>query len=259
MATGSGAHALRGGTSREALSRRGPREPSGGSGSGSGVGGAVKRAVLRGSGTAPPRATASAGIHSPSNSRAFAFSVPTSNWFGTRPAQQIAIVRSRSAGCRAAAPCSTGPCTEENTIDLIRRLAPIYSDDAIAGILNRQGRRSATGERFTAIHVGGLPRYRKIPRYHPPDQPATGELVTIRQAATILGLAPSPLHRCPNDGHITGEQVTPGAPWRIPMNDELRARFVEQAPSDFLPMLETTRKLGVSRQTVLQRVKPGEL
>ena len=40
---------------------------------------------------------------------------------------------------------------------------------------------------------------------------------------------------------------------------ELRARFREQAPPDYLPMLEATSKLGVSRQTVLQRVKRGEL
>ena len=32
-----------------------------------------------------------------------------------------------------------------------------------------------------------------------------------------------------------------------------------QAPPEYLPMLETTLKLGVSRQTVLQRVKRGEL
>jgi DNA invertase Pin-like site-specific DNA recombinase len=149
--------------------------------------------------------------------------------------------------------------TEEDTIDLIRRLAPHYSDDTIAGILNRQGRKSATGERFTAIHVGGLRRYRKIPRFQPPAEPPTGELVTIRQAAKILGLAPSTLHRCLNDGFIAGEQLTPGAPWRIRMTEELRVRFVEEAPADYLPMLETTLKLGISRQTVLQRVKRGEL
>ena len=53
--------------------------------------------------------------------------------------------------------------------------------------------------------------------------------------------------------------MTPGAPWQIRLTDELRARFVEQAPPDYLPMLEATIKLGVSRQTVLQRVKRGEL
>jgi DNA invertase Pin-like site-specific DNA recombinase len=153
----------------------------------------------------------------------------------------------------------SGLRTEEDTIELIRRLATHYSDDTIAGILNRQGRKSATGERFTAIHVGGLRRYRKIPRFQPPAEPPSGELVNIRQAAKILGLAPSTLHRCLNDGFIAGEQLTPGAPWRIRMTEDLRARFVEEAPVGYLPMLEATLKLGVSRQTVLQRVKRGEL
>jgi len=149
--------------------------------------------------------------------------------------------------------------TEEDTISLLRRLAVHYSDDVIAGILNRQGRKTATGERFTAHQVGCLRRYRNIPRFQPPAEPLTGELATIRKAAKILGINTSTIHRWLNDGFIAGEQVTPGAPWQIRITDELRARFVEQAPPDYLPMLETTMKLGVSRQTVLQRVKRGEL
>ena len=54
-------------------------------------------------------------------------------------------------------------------------------------------------------------------------------------------------------------QAHPGAPWQIRITDELRASIVQQAPAEYLPMLETTMKLGVSRQTVLQRVKRGEL
>ena len=69
----------------------------------------------------------------------------------------------------------------------------------------------------------------------------------------------SSIHRWLADGFIAGEQVTPGAPWQIRITDELRARIVQQAPPEYLPMLETTMKLGVSRQTVLQRVKRGEL
>jgi hypothetical protein len=37
------------------------------------------------------------------------------------------------------------------------------------------------------------------------------------------------------------------------------ARFVEEAPDGYVAMLEATLLLGVSRQTVLQRVKRGEL
>jgi predicted DNA-binding transcriptional regulator AlpA/uncharacterized protein YndB with AHSA1/START domain len=168
---------------------------------------------------------------------------------GTITALKVSLPRSQYAGIR----------TDEDTIDLLRRLAVHYSDDVIAGILNRQGRRTATGERFTAGHVGSLRRYRNIPRFQAPDQPAEGELVNVRKAAAILGLAPSTVLRWLEDGFIAGEQITPGAPWQIRMTEQLRARFVDQTPAGYLPMIEATKKLGVSRQTVLQRVKRGEL
>ncbi len=153
-----------------------------------------------------------------------------------------------------------GPRTDEDTISLLRRLAALYPDEVIAGILNRQDRKTATGERFTANQVGSLRRYRNIPRFQPSSaEPPTGELVSIRKAAQILGMNTSSIHRWLADGFIAGEQVTPGAPWQIRITDELRARIVQQAPPEYLPMLETTMKLGVSRQTVLQRVKRGEL
>jgi DNA invertase Pin-like site-specific DNA recombinase len=152
-----------------------------------------------------------------------------------------------------------GPRTDEDTISLLRRLAALYPDEVIAGILNRQGRKTATGERFTANQVGSLRRYRSIPRFQPPAEPPNGELVSIRKAAQILEMNTSTIHRWLADGFIAGEQVTPGAPWQIRITDELRARIVGQAPPEYLPMLETTLRLGVSRQTVLQRVKRGEL
>jgi transposase len=149
--------------------------------------------------------------------------------------------------------------TDEDTISLLRRLVTLYPDEVIVGILNRQGRKTATGERFTANQVGSLRRYRNIPRFQPPAEPPSGELVSIRKAAQILGMNTSSIHRWLADGFIAGEQITPGAPWQIRITDELRARIVQQATPEYLPMLEATIKLGVSRQTVLQRVKRGEL
>jgi predicted DNA-binding transcriptional regulator AlpA len=152
-----------------------------------------------------------------------------------------------------------GPRTDEDTISLLRRLATLYPDEVIAGILNRQERKTATGERFTANQVGSLRRYRDIPRFQPPPEPPSGELVSIRKAAQILGMNTSSIHRWLADGFIAGEQITPGAPWQIRITDELRTSIVQQAPIEYLPMLEATRKLGVSRQTVMQRVKRGEI
>jgi DNA invertase Pin-like site-specific DNA recombinase len=149
--------------------------------------------------------------------------------------------------------------TDEDTIALLERLAAHYDDGRIAGILNRQGRRSATGERFTAIIVGGLRRYRDIPAYRPPAEPPDGELLPVGKAADELGVAASTIFRWLQAGFIRGEQDTPGAPWRIRVNDQLRALFVDDAPPGYVPIVDAMRVLAVSRQTVLQRVKRSEL
>jgi DNA invertase Pin-like site-specific DNA recombinase len=149
--------------------------------------------------------------------------------------------------------------TEQDTIELVRRLAAHYPDAVIAGILNRQGRRTARGHRFTANRVGNVRRHWKIPRFDATGSASDGELVTIKKAAGILHVATSTVHRWLADGFIAGEQITPGAPWQIRVTDELRSRFIEKAPAGYVPMKDAKRILGASRQTVLQRVKRGEL
>jgi plasmid maintenance system antidote protein VapI len=149
--------------------------------------------------------------------------------------------------------------TDEDTVALVRRLAVHYPDTVIAGILNRQGRRTARGHRFEGNRVCSLRTHWKIPCFVPNTDAAAGELLTIKRAATALGVAPSTIHRLINDGIIAGEQITPGAPWRIRLTDEIRNLFVDNAPDGWLAMLEATLAYGVSRQTIMQRVKRGEL
>ena len=168
---------------------------------------------------------------------------------GTLTELDVPLPRSRPAPIR----------TDEDTVELVRRLAVHYPDPVIAGILNRQGKSTAYGHRFTANRVGSLRRHWDIPCFEPTTQSPEGELVNIAPAAEILGIAASTIHRWLNDGFIAGEQITPGAPWRIRLTDDLRQRFVEQPPEGYVPMQEATKTLGVSRQTVLQRVKRGEL
>jgi hypothetical protein len=161
----------------------------------------------------------------------------------------LALPRSRPATVR----------TDEDTIALVRRLAVHYSDAVIAGVLNRQARTTAYGHRFDAGRVGNLRRHWQIPCFEPEAEQASGELLTIKKAAIVLGVAPSTIHRLLNDAFIAGEQLTPGAPWRIRLTDDLKVLFNNNAGEGFLPMREAMRALGVSRQTVLQRVKRGEL
>ena len=174
----------------------------------------------------------------------------TLRWKGSTIEEiDLALPRSRPATIR----------TDEDTIALVRRLARHYPDSVIAGILNRQGRTTAYGHRFEAGRVGNLRRHWDISCFEAQANQAEGELLTIKKAAAVLGVAPSTIHRLLNDGVIAGEQLTPGAPWRIRQSDELMARFNGEAGDGFVPMREAMRTLGVSRQTVLQRVKRGEL
>jgi len=149
--------------------------------------------------------------------------------------------------------------TGEDTVELVRRLAVHYADSMIAAMLNKQGRTTGTGLSFTTGRVQSLRHHWGIPRYQPSDDPPEGELRTVADAARQFGLAPSTLHRWVADGFVPGEQLTPGAPWRIRMTDTLRALFADDAPAGWLPVREAIRAHGVSRQTLLQRVKRGEL
>jgi hypothetical protein len=69
-----------------------------------------------------------------------------------------------------------GSCTDE-----ARSLLPAwprFTPMRIAGTFNRQGRKTAAGERFTAKQVGNLRRYRGIPHYQPSATP-NGEPVAF--------------------------------------------------------------------------------
>jgi predicted DNA-binding transcriptional regulator AlpA len=148
--------------------------------------------------------------------------------------------------------------TNEDTIDLIRRLAVHYDDAMIAGILNRQKRKTAQDLPFNANRVGNTRRHYGIVKHVASPQSLHDPLLTIEQTAEALGAASSTIHRWLNDGFIAGEQITPGAPWRIRLTEELKAFLVDDAPQGYVSMQEATKKLGVSRQTVLQHVKRGE-
>jgi hypothetical protein len=150
--------------------------------------------------------------------------------------------------------------TDEETVALVRRLAEQHSDAVIASILNKQGRKTARGHRFDANRIKGLRQRQEIPGCsRKPGAAPAGETVSLPQAAAALGVAPTTLLRHLQDGLIEGEQVTAGAPWRVRLNNELRARFTKQPSDGYMSMHAVMAKLRVSRQSVLQKIKRNEL
>jgi excisionase family DNA binding protein len=146
---------------------------------------------------------------------------------------------------------------DQDTIELIRRLAEHHSDQQIAAILSRQGYRSGSGLPFTQARVRGA-RFRAAIPAAPPPAPES-QLVTIQQAAAELNVSTHTVRRWLDQGLLAGEQAMPGAAWRIRLTDEVRARFVPDVRDGYLPLAEAAKALGCARQTVLHKVQRGEL
>jgi DNA invertase Pin-like site-specific DNA recombinase len=154
--------------------------------------------------------------------------------------------------------------TSEEVIALVTRLAARYDDTTIAAILAKQRRRTATGLPWTRARVTALRAQHHIPACPRPQQNVTpagddAVVVTITKAEKILGISRVTLYRWLRDGFITGEQMTPGAPWQIRIDQTLRDKIRPEAPDGWLPLDAAAKALGIARQTVLHKVQRGEL
>jgi DNA invertase Pin-like site-specific DNA recombinase len=151
--------------------------------------------------------------------------------------------------------------TPEDTVALVRRLAASYNDTTIAMILGRQRRRTGTGLAFTRGRVATLRAAHGIPAFCPPDDAPDDDalVVGIIRAEQILGVSKVTIYRWLREGFITGTQAVPGGPWHLRIDDAMRAKVVGEVPDGWVGLDQAARTLGVARQTVLDRIRRGEL
>jgi hypothetical protein len=151
--------------------------------------------------------------------------------------------------------------TEADTLERLRRLAVHYDDATIARLLARQGVMTATGLPFTRDRVGSLRRKHGITGPTALVGPVGDDehMVSIAEAETLLGTSRATLYRWLASGFIRGEQHGPGGPWRIRIDEELRAKITSDAPEGWVGLEHAARRLGVAKQTVLDRIRRGEL
>jgi DNA invertase Pin-like site-specific DNA recombinase len=127
-----------------------------------------------------------------------------------------------------------GRKTAVEDLELIGRMAVRYGDDEIARVLNKLGRRTGKGKRWTQDRVHTARRNHAISgqrRRHPDP-----ELLTLGGAAKQYGVSDTTLRKLVDAGLLHVEQVVPWAPWEI-RRSELEAELVHG-------ILERVRRSG---------------
>ena len=130
---------------------------------------------------------------------------------------------------------------EPETVDLIRTCARLMPDKAIAGMLNRTGKRTGRLNGWTQSRVRGFRNTHGIAVYVDGEWAARGE-VTLTEAARMLDLSPMTVLRQIRAGIIPAEQYCKGAPWVIKRQDienQPRAKTERKGPLSSNPGQQT--------------------
>lgn len=103
--------------------------------------------------------------------------------------------------------------TDEADLDVIRKMAPRYGDDAIASVLNKLGRRTGKGKRWSRSAVKSARNRREIPgRTRTVDDP---EVLTLQAAASYTATSDTTIKKLVDGGVLAMQQLVPFAPWEI--------------------------------------------
>ena len=130
---------------------------------------------------------------------------------------------------------------EPETVDLIRTCARLMPDKAIAGMLNRTGKRTGRLNGWTQSRVRGFRNTHGIAVYVDGEWAARGE-VTLTEAARMLDLSSMTVLRQIRAGIIPAEQYCKGAPWVIKRQDienQPRAKTERKGPPSSNPGQQT--------------------
>lgn len=122
--------------------------------------------------------------------------------------------------------------TDANIIELVRGLARLQPDAMIASILNRNGHRTAHGERWTARSVCSL-RHRHAIDVHMPDEWRQRAELTLDEAAAMLKVSATTLLKWIRSGRLPAKQLCANAPWVLRQRDveALDAKLANAAAS----------------------------
>jgi hypothetical protein len=110
-----------------------------------------------------------------------------------------------------------GQKTSMEDLEIIRKMAPRYGDDAIARVLNKLGRKTATGKRWNETRVRTIrSKYSIAGHIHTLKDP---NVLTLGQSAKYLNVSQTTIKRLVANGILEKNQVVSWAPWEIKKSD----------------------------------------
>lgn len=114
--------------------------------------------------------------------------------------------------------------TATETVELVRGLARLQPDAMIASILNRVGRRTAHGDRWSARSICSLRHRHDIAVHVPGEWKSRGDL-TVNEAATMLNVNAKTVLNWIRAGRLPASQLCPHAPWVLQHSAVEKIRF----------------------------------
>jgi hypothetical protein len=102
--------------------------------------------------------------------------------------------------------------TDDDAVEIVRTLARIEPDARIAAILNRNQRRTAHGQIWTARRICSLRNHHGISVYREGERHARDEM-SVSAVAVVLGVTPTTVLRLIGLKQLPATQACTGAPW----------------------------------------------
>ena len=108
--------------------------------------------------------------------------------------------------------------TDDDAVEIVRMLARIEPDARIASVLNRNQRRTAHGQIWTARRICSLRNNHGIPVYREGERHARDEM-SVSEVAVVLGVTPTTVLRMIRLKQLPATQACTGAPWILRRTD----------------------------------------
>jgi DNA invertase Pin-like site-specific DNA recombinase len=120
--------------------------------------------------------------------------------------------------------------TDDDLVEIVRVLARIEPDARIASILNRNQRRTAHGQIWTAKRICSLRNNHAIPVYREGERQARGEM-SVSEGAAALGVTPTTVLRLIRLKQLPATQACVGATWILCRADVERCVAERKQPA----------------------------